>query len=140
MRASRTIAISWLALAGAFIAILAPLNIPTYLNLIRHGQKTTAEIRKLDCDNHARAEYAFTVVAAEVLSSDVMSTDCRSLRPGDKILVYYDTVDPTINRAREPVGGLVNELIPIALVCLTVPPLMISAVSRWTNRNKIKSS
>ena len=115
MGASGKFAIAWLILAAIFMAMLGPINVPTFLKLLKHGQRTSAEILRLDCDNHNQAEYAFSVEAIRVSSSDVMTIDCRSLRPGDAIPIYYDATDPTINRASEPVGGLVNELIPITL-------------------------
>jgi hypothetical protein len=140
MGASGKFAIAWLILAAIFAAILGPINVPTYLKLLKHGERTSAEILRLDCDNHNQAEYVFNVGAIGVLSSDVMISDCRLLRPGDAIPIYYDVTDPTVNRAEEPMGGLVNELIAITLVCLTFPSLIIVGVSRWPRRNKARPS
>jgi hypothetical protein len=115
----------WLVLAAIFLAILVPINVPDFLRIAMHGQRTTAKIVRLDCENHNSATYAFNVGSEQFERSDVMPTECRSMRIGDVIPVYYDVDDPHISRAKDPKDGLLNEVIPICLVCLTFPPLII---------------
>ena len=64
--------------------------------------------------------------------------DCRSLHPGDSIVVYYDKIEPGTNRAAEPRAGIINELIPIALACLIFPPAIIGLLSVQYRRIKAK--
>jgi hypothetical protein len=141
MRAAIKFAIAWLMLAAILVLILGRINLPTYFRLARHGERVTATIVQTDCNNHGRAFYTFQVGPTRYSDSDGMRMfDCRSLHPGDSIPVYYEITDPTISRAIEPWGGLVNELIPIALACLIVPPFMIASFFAWYRKNKTKGS
>jgi hypothetical protein len=141
MKTAIKFAIAWLALAAVLAFALGEINIPTYLRLVKHGERATATIIQPDCDNHARAFYTFTVGSTHYSNSDVMWTsDCRSLHPGDTILIYYDVTDPTISRAIEPRFGVENELIPIALACLIVPPVLIIVLVAGYRKNKGKWS
>ena len=132
MRPTIKLAIAWIALAAILALLLGRINVPTYLRLIKHGARTTATIVQSDCNNHARAFYTFSVGSRAYSGSDVMwMFDCQPLHPGDGIPIYYDKTDPTASRAIEPQNGLVNDLIPIALACLMVPPLMIAGFIAW---------
>src|SRR5271165_5773880 len=103
-------AITWLVLATILAIVLGRLNVPTYVKLAERGERVTAAVVRPDCSNHGRASYAFTVGSIGYSGSDVMH-DCRSLRPGESITVYFDRDDPKTNRAIEPRAGLTNELI-----------------------------
>jgi Protein of unknown function (DUF3592) len=139
MRSAIKFAIAWIALAALLASILGSLNIPTYIALIQHGERTTATITKTDCNNHSEAAYTFTVGTTRFSSKGVMwMYDCQSLHAGDSIQIYYDRTDPTISRAFEPHKGLVNDLIPIALACLTAPPMMIAGFIAWYRKNRAK--
>jgi hypothetical protein len=131
MRPAIRFAIAWFALASLFAVGLWQLNIPTFLRLLRHGERTNATVVKLDCGNHARALYGFTVGSAHYSNSDTMHAGCDLLHPGDTIAIYYDVTDPTISRASEPKAALENELITIASVCIFVPPLIIASAMAW---------
>ncbi|MGB6538248.1 MAG: DUF3592 domain-containing protein [Xanthobacteraceae bacterium] len=134
-------AIAWLLLAAILALILGSLNLQTLLRLAAHGDRATAIIVQPTCDNHASASYAFNVGATRYSSSDVMSMlDCRSLHPGDSITIYYDTTDPKVSRAIEPEAGIVNEVIPIALACLTAPPIFIAGFIALSRKNRLKGS
>jgi hypothetical protein len=132
-------AISWLALATILAIVLGRINVPTYVKLAEDGERTTAVIVQPDCGNHGRASYAFNVGSIGYSGSDVMN-DCRSLRPGDDITIYFDRDDPKISRAIEPRAGLMNELIPIALACLLVPPVAIISFILWRRKNAKRST
>ena len=141
MRAVFYFAAAWVALATALASILGSVNVPTYIELIRHGERTIATIAETDCNNHEQATYTFTVGTIRFSSKNVMwEYDCGSLHAGDVIQIYYDRNDPTISRAFEPHRGLVNDLIPIAFACLMAPPLMIVSFVIWHRKNKAKWS
>ena len=118
-------ALVWFLLALVFAAILSPINVPTFVRLVRHGAKTTAQVTRPECANHNNASYSFVVGSDHYNGRDVMWMDCNSLRPGDSIAVYYDIGDPSINRATPPMDALINELVTIGLVCLTFPLAII---------------
>jgi hypothetical protein len=69
-----------------------------------------------------------------------MPTNCPDLKPGNVIEIYYDVRDPSINRAMEPVNGLINELIPIGLACLMCPPLILAAMKYARDRKRSSST
>jgi hypothetical protein len=134
-------AVAWLALAAILASILGGLNLPTLLRLAQRGERSTATIIQPSCDNHSSASYTFIVGSTYYSGNSIMwMVDCRSLRPGDSIVIYYDNADPRINRAVEPRAGIVNELIPIALACLIVPPAVIGLLSVQYRRMKAKWS
>jgi hypothetical protein len=125
-------AIAWLVLAGVLAVVFGHFNIPTYLRLAEHGRRTIATIIQPDCGNHAEANYTYTVGSTRYSGRDVMwQLNCDKLHPGDGISIYYDATNPNISRAMEPRTGLINELIPILLACLIVPPLMIAGFVAW---------
>jgi hypothetical protein len=129
--------VAWFVLAAVFATCLAQINVPTFLRLIQHGARATAMIVQLDCDNHGQASYTFNIGSTDYSSRGIMWINCRSLRPGDSIQIYYDTTDPNVSRTAEPLAGLKNELIPIAIGCLVFPPLIIFSFARyWKRRAK----
>jgi hypothetical protein len=65
-----------------------------------------------------------------------MPGNCASLKKGDVIDVYYDERDPSLNRAREPVTSLINELITIGIGCLLFPPLLLFGLRLARARKK----
>jgi hypothetical protein len=126
-------AIGWLSLAAFFAILVGSLNVPTFLRLVRHGERATATIIQTDCKNHGQATYTFTVGTNRYSNTGNMGmvvANCGSLRPGDNIPIYYDATDPTVNRAAEPMAGLLNELIPIGLMCLIFPPAILFALRK----------
>jgi hypothetical protein len=135
MTSTAKFVIAWAAVALVICALLAPINIPTFVALIRHGDHTAGRIVKADCENHASAFYDF-VVGAKSYSGHDRIPDCKSLRTGDKIEVYYDIRDPTLSSAYEPNAGLSNEMISIGISCLIAPPLVIFTFAQWMRRQK----
>ena len=139
MKTATKFAIAWLLLAAIFGIGLWQINIPTFLRLIKHGERATATIVRPTCDNHASASYTFSVGTTSYSGRDVMwMVDCGSLHPGDSITIYYDITNPQISRAFEPHAGITNDLIPIAGICLTFPPFIILATMAWYRKNKAK--
>lgn len=133
-------AVAWLIICGAILMALVPLNVPTYLRLVQHGQHATATITQLDCGNHNRASYIFDVGRMHYSSADTMTVNCETLKLGDRFEVYYDTLNPTLSRAEEPIAALINELIVIGLACLLVPTGAIAAIRRWSVYRRKNSS
>jgi Protein of unknown function (DUF3592) len=141
MKGAIKFAICWLVLAAVLAIALGRVNIPTYLRLARQGERATATIVRPDCGNHAEATYAYDVGSRRYFGRDVMwKLDCGALRSGDSISIYYDTTDPAISRAIEPKDGLINDLIPIGLACLMVPPFFIAAFVVSWRKSKANSS
>jgi hypothetical protein len=137
MKTATKFAIAWLVLAALLALALGRINIPTYLRLAEHGERATATVIRLDCDNHGRAFYTFTVGSTNYSTSDVMwSSNCLSLHSGDAITIYYEVTDPTISRAIEPRLGIENEVIPISFACLMVPPVLIVVLAGWYRENR----
>jgi hypothetical protein len=140
MRTMIKFAFAWVVLAALFAIGLGQLNVPTFLRLVQHGERTTATIVQPNCDSHANASYTFTVASTHYSGTDVMAVDCRSLHPGDTIQIYYDVADPTLNRAGDPKARLENELLTIAGMCLIFPPLIIAgACLGWISKKESKA-
>jgi hypothetical protein len=132
----RKISIAWLILAAVLSAILWQINVPRFLGLVRHGERATGEVSRLDCEKHAQASYTFTIEANRYSGTDEMVSNCDRLQPGDRISIYYDVTNPTTSSAREPRAALINELITIGIGCLLFPPMAIAAFALWSRRNK----
>jgi hypothetical protein len=115
----------WFAIDAVILLILTPINVPTFLTLVQHGNRTSAEIVGTNCEQHNSGSYIFTVGATRYENTSLMPGNCATLKQGDVIDVYYDERDPSLSRAREPVASLVNELITIGLGCLFFPPLIL---------------
>jgi hypothetical protein len=122
----------WLVLAAIFSVGLGLINVPAILKLLGHGAETTAKIVRLDCENHNRAFYTFSIGTSRYSTSDIIGDNCRSLRSGDDIPIYYDATDPTISSTTAPRAALLNELVPIGLVCLFFPPMILAGWA-WKN-------
>jgi hypothetical protein len=135
MTGATKFAIAWLVLAAILALAIGSINLSTYFGLAKHGERTTATIVRSNCDIHSTAFYTFSVGSTRYSGSDRM-TNCSFLQPGDSISIYYDTTDPTISAATEPLAGLVNDLIAIGLACLLAPPTMIGLFLHWYRKNR----
>jgi hypothetical protein len=131
---------AWFAIDAIILLILTPLNVPTFLALVQHGKRTSAEIIRTNCGQHDSGSYAFTVNSTHYENTGLMPGNCANLKKGDVIDVYYDERDPSLSRAREPAASLANELITIGLGCLFVPPLIfLGLMLARARRHKVSS-
>jgi len=118
-------------LAAAFASLLVPLNVPKFIYILRHEASVTAIVTKTACWNHDSVLYSFTFDGKTYTDRDSFTEKpCESYTPGSPIKVYFSTASPDQNRTFEPRAGLRNEIIPIALVCLTVAPFIILSLRR----------
>jgi hypothetical protein len=124
------LAIFWLLMAGFIASVAVPINVPHFVKLLEHGERTKAEIVRTDCGQHDSAYYRFRIGADNYTSGSQGVENCRALRPGDVIDVYYDVRDPANNSTNMPLNDLINELSAIGLACLVFPPLVFFMLRR----------
>lgn len=116
----------WIGLAAIFASITGSINMPHLIKLRAHYGETTAVITRKNCDQHQYAEYSFQVDGQTYQSGDTIE-GCDALFIGQIIPLYFDTQNPTNNSTWNVDARFWNEVITIASVCLTFPPLIIFA-------------
>jgi hypothetical protein len=126
---------AWAVLAVVFASLLAPLNVPRFVHILRHEASVTAVVTGTACWNHASVLYSFTFEGRTYTGADSFTKQpCECYKPGSSITVYFSTASPEKNVTIEPWAGLWNEIISIALVCLIFPPLILLGLGRLWHR------
>jgi uncharacterized protein DUF3592 len=114
---------------------LGSFNIPNLYPLVRRGVETTGTVTDFEPNNHRTVHYSFDVngksysgsqqggIEGEVTSASSVST---------RHAVFYLPEDPNVSCIGSPTPMLKNEIIPIALAMLFIPPFfLLSARTRY---------
>jgi hypothetical protein len=126
--------VPWLISAGLFTAFLALINIPTLRHIASNEATAIGTVIRKDCPNHASVFYSFTVNGQPHQGSNSMGSDCARLIKGQDIKIYYNSEHPDESTAFRPGEALWNEIIPIRLVALVLPPIIIWRVKQAFSR------
>ena len=112
---------------------LGRINVSYFRRLATEGTPTQATVQKTDCENHSSIHYSFE---ADRKTFTGMGLDgsgnppCRSLRAGDRIIVWHIPDDPTINCPGDPRLRLDNERISVAMAAFMMPAIIVG-VATW---------
>jgi hypothetical protein len=133
-RTAIVLTIALYAIVGAVLGIIVGhFNIPLYWRMLNDGRVTRAVVLRTACDNHASVFYRFDVAGREytgVGSAGYRTPECRQLKPGAQIDVYYLPSDPDVSLPGEIRDRWDNELMFLFLVITVFPALIISAIWR----------
>jgi hypothetical protein len=133
---TKWLVIGWVALATIFACVLVPFNIPRIVDILRHEASVTGTVTAPDCSNHNSVRYSFDFGGKPYAGFFPVDGPCGSLKAGSPITVYFSTVSPEKNEIREPARDLWNEIITIALVCLTFPTIIVWRLNRTWGRSR----
>jgi Protein of unknown function (DUF3592) len=106
-----------------------------YLRLSRGSDVTEGTVVRVDSGNHCRADYSYQVSRVTYYGTE---PDC-SARVEDRVVVTYDRADPRLSCLGQARDHLLNELIPMALAGVAIPPFIILtnlATRRWRDDEK----
>jgi hypothetical protein len=127
------LAFAWLGLAVAVAVFLGSLNVPNLVEISWNEKQATGKITRTECDQHSLVFYTFLADGREYSSQD-RSSNCRSVRAGDAVTVYFTSTSPEHSVIEKPSRRLSNELVSIALACVMMPSLIIGAIV-WRSRS-----
>ena len=87
-------------------------NSPKFVRLAKHGRRGSAIVTSTDCSRHDSFNYRVVLDEPDAeppAGGRFVPADCRRLREGDRIDVYYLPNDPTVSTARDPRSALFGE-------------------------------
>jgi hypothetical protein len=98
----------------------------------RNPVSTDATVALTDCANHASVHYSYEVGDRTYTGRESLGDECKSLKNGDKIRIYFSSRVPAVSGARDPHGALINELVFIGLAAFFIPPaIILMAYLNW---------
>ena len=134
IRATKTTVVGlYVVLAVVFGVVVGHLNLPTYWQLLRFGRSAHAVVLRTNCDNHASVFYRFEVQGREYEDSGSAgygNPDCRELKPGHRIMIYYVPSKPDLNIPGEIRERWNNELAFLALAVTIMPLIVLYGIFR----------
>lgn len=96
-----------------------------YMRLTKGGQTTQGTVVHVDPKNHCRADYRFEVGGNSFRGS---GADCRA-RVGAQVRVTYLVADPRRSCLGDAREKFWNEVIPIVLAGVLLPPFVVVSAS-----------
>jgi hypothetical protein len=115
---------------------LASFNIPRLYSLVRNGLETTGTITDFEPNNHRTVDYSFDVKGKTYSGSQqggVEGEETSVSSISSRRAVFYLPDDPNVSCIGDPAPMLKNEIIPIVLTMLFIPPFfLLSARTRYT--------
>jgi hypothetical protein len=124
----------WFAGASLLAFGLGNFNIPKLYPLVRRGIETTGTITDFEPNNHRTVHYSFDVNGKTYSGSQQggVEGEATSLSSiSARHAVFYLSDDPNVSCIGNPTPMLKNEIIPIVLAMLFIPPFfLLSARTR----------
>jgi hypothetical protein len=128
------IAVVWLCLGAPLAILLGSFNVPRFVSILSDEASVMGTVTDTNCDNHATVHYSFEANGRVYRAATASSGDCRQVQAGHPLRIYYAAHSPIDNAAVEPWHGLLNEIMPIILAVLLVPPFIIWRGYKWQSR------
>lgn len=140
MQRRRVIFLLVYALLATTIAVqMGKVNWLTYYRLTG-GTPATAVVTQTACADHGTFTYRFAAGGESFTGSGdggYGNPPCASVKPGDRVAVYYLSAEPRNNGPGDPHGRLFDATLAIATVALFVPLVVIFlmfVLSRWVQK------
>jgi hypothetical protein len=128
MRNAIWIGAAWLCLAAGIFVVLGSINLSVLFEIARDPVSTDATVVLTDCANHATVHYSYEVEGQAYAGRSTLGNECKSLKKGDKIRIYFSRRSPALSEARDPHDALIGELTVIVLAAFFFPPAIIGLV------------
>jgi len=124
----------WLGLIVSISSVLAVAqDFGKLLAIASDPQSTEGEITSTDCGRHATSFYRYTVEGIVHDGSATRTSNCESLKAGERLQVFYATNKPYLNELTNPNAGLLNAIIFAAITSVfsaTAISVLILLLSR----------
>jgi hypothetical protein len=88
-----------------------------YMTVATHQATATGTVLSTNCKNNNDVSYSFSAQGQDLEGRDSW-TDCRSLRPGDRLPISFSSLDPAQNMAGDGYARFVSETISILLASI----------------------
>lgn len=133
-------AFAWFVLAAGWASIVGSINLPTLRNIISNERVGEAVIDKITCEDHNSVTFYFKSDGVTYTGKNTPrypTPDCRKMRPGERVTVYYSAVSPNSNTLNEPNAAFRDELQSVLILSAIFPLFMIIAWNKMiASKNK----
>jgi hypothetical protein len=106
------------------IFLVAETGLWNQFELANHGSLVKGSVVKPQCDRHLSFIYQF-VLDDVTYRGESTSDECRQIKSGDPVLVYYLAENPKISIATDPNVALANNSVAILIASLTAPLVLL---------------
>ena len=134
-------AILWLVLAAVFAIGIGSLKVPLLNRLIAHGVKAQATAVKLTPEFHNTVRYEYQVDGTKFEGQDqswLPNPPLQQIKVGQPLVIYYDSLNPSISVLGDPKPMLNNELISVGMVVIAFPTFIVFAVRKHLRQRRSK--
>lgn len=122
----------WFVGASLLGFCLGSFNIPSLYRLMHRGIETTGTITDFEPNNHRTVHYSFDVNGKSYSGSQQGGVDGEVTSISTRHAVFYLPDDQNVSCMGNPKPMLKNEIIPIVLAMLFIPPFfLLSARTRY---------
>jgi hypothetical protein len=117
--------VAWVGIAITIVYILGSVNVPTLMKLARNPAQASATVILTDCQYHASVYYHYLAGGKNYTGRAQMGEECKLMKSGDKLSIYYVKTDPSISGYGDPSKRLKGELTVIGLIAVFFPSAIL---------------
>lgn len=116
------ILIPWVMFVALFAALIGGLNLPRFIGLVKHGTPVQGSVTEIKNGQYCTVAYSYAVEGKQYSDTDSFC----GLKAGTPHVVYYDSTSPDISTLSLPRDALKDLLTATALICLSLPTVLVA--------------